>query len=97
MYFSNSTPENTPCVLSQSRARQGNLLGPLLFTLALQGPLEHMDNTHQQASILALHDGDTLQGPPDILIAPVQSLHKAALPVRSHFALRKCAICVSET
>jgi hypothetical protein len=81
MYFNTSTPKNTPCVLSQSRARHGDLLGPLLFALALKGPLEHTDNTHQQDSILDLRDGVTLQGPLDTLIAPVQSLHKAALPV----------------
>jgi hypothetical protein len=73
----------THCLSSPSL--ELDTIAPLLFALALQGPLQHAEDTHRQASILALHNDVTLQGPQDTLRAAVHSLHRAT--TREHTSL----------
>ena len=60
-------PEDTEPVLSQCGVRQGDPLGPLLFALALQGPLEKAVEAVPEASFIAYLDDCNVVGHPGAL------------------------------
>jgi hypothetical protein len=78
-------------VLSQSGVPQGDPLGPLLFALTLQGPLEMVAELNQ-ARPLAYVDDTFLQGAPEPTIRAYQALTALAAPLGLHAQLTKCTV-----
>jgi hypothetical protein len=78
-------------VLSQSGVHQGDPLGPLLFALTLQGPLEMVAELNQ-ARPLAYADDTFLQGAPEPTIRAHQALTALAAPLGLHAQLTKCKV-----
>jgi hypothetical protein len=70
-------------VQSQSGVRQGDPLGPLLFALTLQGPLEEVTEMHP-ARPLAYADDTFLQGAPGPTMQAYQALTALAAPLGLH-------------
>lgn len=88
-------PADALPVSSQSGVRQGDPLGPLLFALTLQGPLERLDERVPAAAPLALHDDVSIQGPPDALGDACKVLIEEVAPLGLHLAVHKCAATAS--
>jgi hypothetical protein len=84
-------PPGTEAILSQCGVRLGDPLGPLLFALALQGPLEKAAETVLDAPIVAYLDDMTIVGRPaavrrvfqQLCCAGPHSLPKVGLKVRT--------------
>ena len=62
-------PPDAPPVSSQTGVRQGDPAGPLLFSLALQGPLEQVSRDFPQVHAVAYADDCYLQGPAEAVVA----------------------------
>jgi hypothetical protein len=78
-------------VSSQSRVRQGNPLGPQLFALTLQGPLEE-GAAMNLAQPLAYADNTFLQGAPEPTMRAFQALTALARTLPSARQVR-CLLC----
>jgi hypothetical protein len=90
LYVAGAPPDSEP-ILSRCGVRQGDPLGPLLFALALQGPLEKAAETVRDAPIVAYLDDMTIVGRPaavrrvfqQLCGAGPHSLRKVGLKVRT--------------
>jgi hypothetical protein len=69
--------------------RQGDPCGPLLFALALQGPLERVRDAFPD--VVAYADNVHLQGPPEAAIEAFRLLVTATAPIGLTPSLPKCA------
>jgi hypothetical protein len=78
-------------VSSQSGVRQGDPLGPLLFALTLQGPLEEVA-AMGLARPLAYADDTFLQGAPAPTMRGFAALTALAAPLGLHSQPAKCAV-----
>jgi hypothetical protein len=81
---------------SQSGLRQGDPLGPLLFALALQGPLEQ-DAEMDLARPLAYAADPFLQSAPEPTIRAFHALVTLAEPLGLQVQLAKCAVYFADT
>ncbi len=89
LHVAGARPGTEP-IMSQCGVRQGDPLGPLLFALALQGPLERAAQAVPEAPEVAYLDDMTIVGRPPAVRRAVQqlcgigpdSLHKIGLKVR---------------
>ena len=55
-------PPNPPPIQSQTGVRQGGPLGPLLFALALQRPLQRTRDSAPNVAVIAFANDDSLAG-----------------------------------
>jgi hypothetical protein len=78
-------------VSSQSGVRQGDPLGPLLFAITLQGPLEEVA-AMGLARPLAYADDTFLQGAPAPTMRAFAALTALAVPLGLHSQPAKCAV-----
>ena len=87
-------PAGTPPVQSQTGVRQGDPLGMLLFSLALQRPLERTRDAAPDVAVLALADDVSLVGRVDALGTAFRTLQGAdgAAGIGLRVQQRKCAI-----
>jgi hypothetical protein len=76
-------------ILSTAGVRQS--IGPLLFTLALQTPLEEATAAVSDAHLVAVHKDVTLVGRPNRVEAlyPASDSHQPARPPRSTLQVRR--------
>ena len=73
LFVPGAPPESAP-VMSQTGVRQGDPMGPLLFALALQGPLQVIAAQHPDSRPIAYADDTSLQGTPDQVVAAFRAL-----------------------
>ena len=87
-------PAGTPPVQSQTGVRQGDPLGMLLFSLALQRPLERTRDAAPGVAVLALADDVSLVGRVDALGIAFRKLQgpEGAAGIGLRVQQRKCAI-----
>jgi hypothetical protein len=83
---------DAPPLTSQSGVRQGGPCGPLLFALALQGPLERIWDAFPDVRVVAYADDVHLQGPPEAAIEAFRLLVTATAPIGLAPSLPKCAV-----
>jgi hypothetical protein len=85
-------PADAPPLTSQSGVRQGDFCGPLLFALALQGPLERVREAFPDVRVVAYADDVHLQGPPEAAIEAFRLLVTVTAPIGLTPSLPKCAV-----
>jgi hypothetical protein len=71
--------------------RQGDPCGPLLFALALQGPLERVREAFPDVRVVPYADNVHLQGPPEAAIEAFRLLVTVTAPIGLTPSLPKCA------
>jgi hypothetical protein len=84
-------PADAPPLTSQSGVCQGDPCGPLLFALALQGPLEMVREAYPDVRVVSYADDAHLQGPPEAAIEAFRPLVTATAPIGLTPSLPKCA------
>jgi hypothetical protein len=70
--------------------RQGDPCGPLLFALALQGPLERVRDAFPDVRVVAHADDVHLQGPTEAAIEAFRLLVTLTAPIGLTPSLPKC-------
>jgi Reverse transcriptase (RNA-dependent DNA polymerase) len=61
--------------------RQGGPIGPILFSLALHGPLEQLTADFAHVRVVAYADDCYLQGPAEVVTAAYAAFRDALLPI----------------
>jgi hypothetical protein len=84
--------EGAPAILSTTGVRQGDPMGPLLFALALQQPLEELIAAVPDSHLVAIHDDVTLVAPPEKAAALFHELASRTAPLGLRIAPTKCAV-----
>jgi hypothetical protein len=84
-------PADATPLTSQSRVRHGDPCGPLLFALALQGPLERVLDAFTDVRVVAYADDVHLQGPPEAAVEAFRLLVSTTAPIGLTPSLSKCA------
>jgi hypothetical protein len=86
-----AAPADASPLTSLSWVRQGDPCSPLLFALALQGPLEKVQDVFPDVRAVAYADVVHLQGPPEAAIDALRLLVTATTPIGLAPSLPKCA------
>ena len=88
--FVRGAPDDAEPMLCTSGVQQGDPLGPLLFALALQGPLEAVAQDHPAVRLVAYFDDINIVGPPqsaceafEALSAQVRAIGLTPVPTKS--------------
>jgi hypothetical protein len=74
-------PNNTDPIYATSGVKQGDPLGPLLFALAIVGPLHTVAAVHPQAHVVAYFDDINVVGPVDSAVRAFVRLTTEVLSV----------------
>jgi hypothetical protein len=84
--------EGAPPILSTTGVRQGDPMGPLLFALALQQPLEESIAEVPDLHLVAIHDDVTLVALPEKVATLFHELASRTAPFGLRIAPTKCAV-----
>ena len=90
--FVQGAPVGTDPIMCASGVRQGDPLGPLLFAITLQGPLEEVSAAHPDANLLAYMDDTYAHGRPSALPGAITALQAAGAKVGLELVPQKCQV-----
>jgi hypothetical protein len=90
--FVQGAPHNTDPIYATSGSKQIDPLGPLLFVIALMGPLRTVAAAHPEAHVVACIDDINVVGPADSAVCAFDRLTTEVLSVGLTTVPTKCAL-----